>query len=159
MAKVKAQKMGSGIPQKHLHSRLAYLNQAATYLAFGEKTSEKPLLSAKDAVYQNNRSPTQKSSWPICSRSRNLLSQLRAVSLKSQIRLAPDLKRSFCRRCDSPLIPGKTSEESITNCSWYGEKPWADVLVVTCGFCGAVRRFPLGQKLGQEKVNNSVEAQ
>jgi ribonuclease P protein subunit RPR2 len=159
MAKAKALKASSGVPQKHLHSRLSYLSQAATYLTYAEETSERPLIQAKDTACQNHSPPTQKSSGLMYAQSRNLLSQLRAVSLKSQIRLAPDLKHSFCRRCNSPLVPGKTSEKRITNRSWHGEKLWADVLVVICGFCGAVRRFPTGQKLNQEKVANSVEAQ
>jgi ribonuclease P protein subunit RPR2 len=159
MAKAKAPKSGSGIPQKHLHSRISYLNQAAIYLAFAQETEtktktktktklEKPKISANHTACQNHSDPTQKSSEPMYALSRNLLSQLRAVSLKSQIRLASDLKHSFCRRCDSPLLPGKSSRTSITNHSRCGEKPWADVLVITCGFCGAMRRFPIGQKVG-----------
>jgi ribonuclease P protein subunit RPR2 len=148
MAKVKAPGSGSGVPQKHLHSRISYLNQAATYLAFAqEMTVEKPKISTNHAACQNHIAPTHESSKSLCAESRTLLSQLRAVSLKSQIRLASGLKHSFCKRCDSPLLPGTSTTTSITNRSRRGEKPWADVLVITCGFCGATRRFPIGQKV------------
>jgi ribonuclease P protein subunit RPR2 len=157
MAKAKAHESGSGIPQRHLHSRISYLNQAATYLASAEETSERALTFKKDQARQIQSTPIQKYSWSIHPQSRNLLSQLRAVSLKSQIRLTSDLKHSFCRRCNTPLIPGKTSDIGITNDSRQGEKLWADVLVVTCGFCGIVRRHPTGQKL--QKGAKSVETQ
>ena len=156
MAKDKAQKSGSGVPQKHLHSRISYLNQAAAYLASAEETS-RPLISAKHSECQVQSFSSQKSSRFAYAQSRNLLNQLRAVSLKSQIRLTPKFKHSFCRCCDSPLVPGKTSNISVTNNSRDGEKPWADVLVVTCSFCGAVRRFPIGEKPGREKVAKSLE--
>jgi ribonuclease P protein subunit RPR2 len=157
MAKSKAGELGSGIPQRHLHSRISYLDQAATYLASTEETSERAETVKRDPARQIQSTHIQKCSRGIWPQSRNLLSQLRAVSLKSQIRLSSDLKRSFCRRCNTPLIPGKTSEIGITNNSRHGRKPWADVLVVECGFCGAVRRYPTGQKL--QKGANAVEAQ
>jgi ribonuclease P protein subunit RPR2 len=158
MAKAKAKRAGSGVPQKHLHSRISYLNQAAAYLASVEETS-RSLISANHKARQVHSTPVQKSSISMYTQSSNLLSQLRAVSLKSQIRLTPELKHSFCRRCDNPLVPGKTSDTTIINNSWQGGKPWADVLTVTCRFCGAVRSFPIGQKLDREKVIKSVEAQ
>lgn len=156
MAKAKAPKQGSGIPQKHLHSRISYLSEAATYLALADEVCKRPLTRAKDTARHNHTSRMLQSSHATYGQSRYLLSQLRAVSLKSQIRLAPALKHSFCRRCDCPLVPGKTSQTRVSNDSWYGEKPWADVVVITCGFCGAVRRFPTAQKPSPDKVAKSV---
>ena len=79
---------------------------------------------------------------------RHLLSQLRSVSLKSQIRLTPDVKHSICKRCHSMLISGLTSSQFIQNASRSGQKPWANILVVTCDFCGAMKRFPVSHKQG-----------
>jgi ribonuclease P protein subunit RPR2 len=153
MAKSKTPKSGSGIPQKHLHSRISYLKQAAIYLAFAQQIkSERPKIPANHPARRSHSAPSQEGSQSMYAQSRNLLSQLRAVSLKSQIRLASDLKHSFCRRCATPLLPGVSTRTSITNRSHRGEKPWADVLVITCGFCGATRRFPIGQKARLEET-------
>jgi ribonuclease P protein subunit RPR2 len=158
MAKAKAQKSGSGVPQKHLHSRISYLHQAAAYLASVEGTS-RSLISAEGAPCPVHSNSLVKSTNSAYNQSRNLLTQLRAVSLKSQIRLTPELKQSFCRRCDSLLVAGKTSDMTIANSSRHGNKPWADILLVKCDFCGAVRRFPIGQKLRQEEAVTPIEAQ
>lgn len=79
-------------------------------------------------------------------RSRHLISQLRSVSLKGQIRLSQAMKHSICKRCDSLLVPGSTSSTRVENKSRGGKKPWADVLIVTCHSCSAVKRFPVGGK-------------
>src|SRR5207247_2204446 len=73
---------------------------------------------------------------------RQYLSQVRAVSLKCQLRLPGDIKRSVCKRCDSLLIPGSTCTEETENKSRGRKKPWADVLIVQCNTCGSSRRYP-----------------
>jgi len=78
--------------------------------------------------------------------SRYLSSHLRAVSLKSQVRLSRDIKRSICKRCSTPLVPDITSQSTTENRSCGGKKPWADVLVVQCSFCKAEKRLPVGSK-------------
>jgi len=78
--------------------------------------------------------------------SRRYISHLRTVSLKSQIRLASDLKHSICKRCDIPLMPGSTSTSYIENKSRGGQKAWADVQVVICVACGTAKRHPIGAK-------------
>ncbi|KAI9786430.1 MAG: hypothetical protein M1839_006890 [Geoglossum umbratile] len=78
--------------------------------------------------------------------SRRLLSNLRAISHKGQIRLSPHIKRSVCKRCETLLIPGSTSTHRVDNQSRGGKKPWADVLVVRCIACGTEKRFPVGAK-------------
>ena len=75
---------------------------------------------------------------------RRFISHLRAVSLKSQIRLSSAMKHSMCKRCDSLLVSGSTSASEIENQSRGGKKPWADVLVITCHTCGFKKRFPTG---------------
>ena len=151
MAKGKSRKSGTGIRHKHLHSRISYLNQAATYLATKDYVSADPNSNRK-----GDKSPKQASvrestnQWP-STQPRHLLSQLRAVSLKSQIKLSRELKHSLCKRCDSLLVPGQTSIERTSNDSSGGRKPWADVLVVTCKFCGTMKRFPVGRGPRQPK--------
>jgi ribonuclease P protein subunit RPR2 len=155
MAKAKSKKAGNGPHQKHLRSRIAYLAQAARHLATATpsppKYSAQGDLEAKAGTSQGS----VKSSQTAYTHSRHLLSHLRTVSQKAQIRLSPDLKHSFCRRCDSLLIGGVTSDETIANASRNKRKPWADVLVRTCQTCGATTRFPLGKK---PKVHKRAES-
>ena len=77
---------------------------------------------------------------------RHFISHLKAVALKGQVRLEPDLKHSICKKCDSLLIAGSTSTSEVENPSRGRLKPWADILVVTCTVCGTKKRFPQGSK-------------
>lgn len=157
MAKAKSQKAGTGIPQKHLHSRVSFLSQAATYLASAIEGPRRLQPTAHGGERSNSSSRTQGKEKSTQSQSRHLLSQLRAVSLKSQIRLAPELKHSFCKRCDTLLVPGETSTTRTTNDSRQSQKPWADVLVITCTYCGTARRIPYGQRPNRRTTTQSDE--
>jgi ribonuclease P protein subunit RPR2 len=77
---------------------------------------------------------------------RRFLHDIRAISLKSQIRLPQSVKRSICKRCDGLLIQGITSTETSENRSRKHKKPWAETLVQSCNSCGAERRFPVGAR-------------
>lgn len=175
--KAKAQK---GLAQKHLHSRISYLYQAATYLArvadqseartpcpndenpkesepggelqcavaaFEAASDKGPLLSPAE---QEDRMPKidskDKRASDDSALSRQLVTHLRAASLKGQIRLSPAMKHTICKRCSILLVPGSTSTTYIENSSRGGKKPWADVLVTTCTACGTAKRFPVGAK-------------
>lgn len=190
-------KRQKGITQKHLHSRVSYLYQAATYLA---KVADQP--RARDPVV-NDESKERSNSVgePHCAvaapeavsggglaispieqdigtprfdpdrhclskdfaLSRQLVLHLRAISLRSQIRLSPAAKHAMCKRCDILLVPGSTSTSHMENKSRGGRKPWADVLVTTCTACGTSKRFPVGakrqrrRKLNTGKVQNTEE--
>ena len=161
-----------GPNQKYLHSRISYLYQAATHLA--SAANDRESISAEVAMEKvvdvenvddsqraiapaaDNRihvTPTDVNldhpflSVPIYSTlSRRLVAQLRAVSLKSQIRLSPAMKRSICKHCDILLVPGPTTINRLENRSRGGKKPWADVLVMTCKACGMEKRFPVGAR-------------
>ncbi|KAF4626328.1 hypothetical protein G7Y89_g11832 [Cudoniella acicularis] len=117
------------VPNKVLHSRVSYLYQAASYLAAQPQRSgtehdpsEKSANSVKPEVLE-------KSSEASCqSASRRLISDLRVVSLKVQIRMSPSIKHSVCKSCDTMLIDGSTCINEIENRSKGGKKPWADVL-------------------------------
>ena len=91
--------------------------------------------------------------------SRQLLAHLRAVSLRSQIKLPPAVKHTMCKRCNVVLIPGSTFTSYIENKSSGGKKPWADVLVTTCTACGTSKRFPVGAKRQVRKESRIDKAQ
>ncbi|KAI9882085.1 MAG: hypothetical protein M1823_006172 [Watsoniomyces obsoletus] len=81
------------------------------------------------------RSPVKRNNTWTKPLARQLLSHLREVSLKSQIRLTPNIKRSICQRCHTLLSPGQTSELVIENLSRHAHQsdlllapqvPWPD---------------------------------
>ena len=189
-SRAKAQK---AIAQKHLHARVSFLYQAATYLAEvdGQSQAKVPCISdeskkschparelqyaattpqavSKDKLHistieQPNMMPEIGPDDNWASRdsalSRQLLAHLRAVSLRSQIRLTPAVKHTICKRCDVLLIPGSTSTSYIENKSSGGRKPWADVLVRTCTACGTSKRFPVGAKRQVRRESRIDKAQ
>ena len=61
------------------------------------------------------------------------------LASKARIRIPRDLRRKFCRKCYTPLIPGFTARYRIRS---RREKH----LVVTCLRCGYIRRYPLRKK-------------
>lgn len=172
--KTKAQK---GLAQKHLHSRISYLYQAATYLAtvadqprartpcadhefqksesggnsqcavatpeaVSDKSLPISLMERDNRIHEINVNGKRVlEDFALC---RELVAPLRAVSLKSQIRLSPAMKHTMCKHCDVLLVPSSTSTIHIENNSRGGAKPWADVLVTTCITCGTAKRSPVG---------------
>lgn len=185
--KAKAQK---GIAQRHLHSRISYLYQAATYLSnpvnhnrrspktmglnthpdSGAESSAESILPTQKSQ-QESQSPQWRnpndgaldvkslcaSEFQHSAHSRRLLSHLRAVSLKSQIRLSPTMKHSICKRCDILLVPDSTSSSQLENKSSGGKKPWADMLVVTCNACGNTTRFPVGAERQAKRSQRPIK--
>lgn len=87
----------------------------------------------------------------------HLISQLRSVSLKGQIRLSQAMKHSICKRCDALLVPGNTSSTRVENKSRGGKKSWADVLMVTCHSCKALKRFPVGAKRQRRRPHRASD--
>ncbi len=144
MGKAKSSKSdGSNVPQKHLHSRLSFLHQAATLLANANskatsaETDGDPIAEAPSVPMMNAQGFLE---------STRLLTHLRGVSRKSQIRLAPKMKHTLCKRCECLLIAGRTSSGMTVNPSKDGNKPWAETFEVRCNRCGTVKRFPVGAK-------------
>ena len=148
MGKSKAEKKGDGVQQRHVHSRLSYLHQAATYLS---TTPYKPRANkhTADAADDSNAASTQREH--LAAESRQLLTQIREISQKTQTRVTPDMKRSLCKRCQSLLIAGSTSRESIDNASRDEARPWADVFEICCNTCATVKRFPIGQQRKEKR--------
>ena len=140
MSKVKPPK-SKGVPNKHLHVRLSYLYQAATYLTLQTTMQDTTTTSLRrdEQTTLHNTVQTQRQS-PLAL---ELGSDIQQVSRKGQLRLAVDLKRSMCKSCNTVLIPGRTATQAIENPSKGGKKSWADVLVVTCNLCGGKKRFPV----------------
>ncbi|KAI0013761.1 Rpr2-domain-containing protein [Xylariaceae sp. FL0662B] len=137
-------KTSGSVPNRPIYSRISYLYQAATYL----ETHSEPEGSAgpvRDLKIGNESQDEQALSTIRAKRalSRRLLTDLRASSLKTQIRLSPALKHTICKYCDSLLIEGETSSSVVENKSKGAKKPWADVLAIKCNTCGGVRRFPV----------------
>lgn len=163
MAKAKNPKASGSVPNKALHSRVSYLYQAAAYLATHseerenrDKESQEELPEGKGgepAPWANSgdSNSQETSTPPLEPVSRRLVSDLRSVSLKAQLRMAPTMKHLICKNCDSLLLDGSTSSVGIENKSRGGKKPWADVLVRKCGTCGTERRYPLAAKKQKRK--------
>ena len=184
MAKEKAKK---GVPNKHLHARIAYLDRAVKYLSAqslahnGTKkfdteelqdqhqpeeqvTTIFPGTLAIDAAHSlANKKPSSRHpstatfNPPPSGLPLQLNAHLRSVAQKAQIRLAQDLKHAICKTCSSPLIEGETCLRSTENLSKGGRKPWAEVLVLKCCACGACKRFPVGAKKQKRKSLREAE--
>jgi len=59
------------------------------------------------------------------------------IAAKARLKLPRNVKRRYCRRCKTPLVPGRTARVRIKRGSG-GQR-----LVVTCLRCGYIRRYPL----------------
>ncbi len=161
---MKAQK---DVPHKHLHSRISYLYQAATYLTNVYKTkpdiqhteSTRSSIEMMDDTVSRSDTGRKPLSSEALGPARVLLSNLRAVSLKTQIRLTPAIKSSICKRCDTLLVSSSTSTSRVENNSRGGNKAWADVLVVTCNSCGFVKRFPIGAKRQRRRAKRVMDTE
>ncbi|GAW15485.1 hypothetical protein ANO14919_048970 [Xylariales sp. No.14919] len=146
MAKTKT---GGSVPNKHIYSRLSYLHQAAAVLgsqvgnAHDFKSAFLTPGNFEDQGELSNAQNRPTADQLRLNLARRLLTDLRATSLKSQVRLSPAIKHTICKFCDTLLIEGETSTSVVENKSKQGKKPWADVLVVKCNTCGQVKRFPV----------------
>ncbi|KAJ5825301.1 hypothetical protein N7474_002439 [Penicillium riverlandense] len=137
----------------HIKARLAYLQQAAAH--FQASASQE---AGSRRVDGTDSTPAPRDSHPMTNLSRVYLSQMRGVSLKTQTRLPIEVKRSFCKRCDTLLVPGVNCSHEVQNASRGGNKPWADVRVVRCLVCKTEKRFPQTDKRGKKLVERRKEA-
>lgn len=165
MAKARAQKEAKSA-KIHLKARLDFLRRAAEYLhntAIGSDRAKNAIADSgsdintgtsteerttqatdicddlKTTTATRSQRTTKK---PLTNLARMSISQMRGVSLKTQMRLPVPVKRSYCKKCDTLLTPGVSSEHEIKNSSRGRKKPWADMLVVSCLVCGTEKRFP-----------------
>ncbi|KAL7818763.1 RNAse P Rpr2/Rpp21/SNM1 subunit domain-containing protein [Trichoderma aethiopicum] len=160
MAKAKG---NPGIQNRHIYTRASYLYQAAVYLANcaqreevdskkettlsscqhdDDSTSSRPRREAPSGrgISEKHENQERKATMNL---SHQVVSDMRSVSLKAQIRKGSSIKQTICKYCDAVLIEGKTCHSFVVNPSKGGRKPWADVLVIRCDTCGNVKRYPV----------------
>ncbi|KAF9879463.1 RNAse P Rpr2/Rpp21/SNM1 subunit domain-containing protein [Colletotrichum karsti] len=138
MAKAKTE----SLPNRHMYTRVSYLHQAACYLSTVQPTTPNSNPTSQEEPHDNAQADRGKHSASETV-ARRLVSDIRAVSLKAQIRPSPAVKQMMCKYCDSLLVEGKTCSTTVENLSKGGKKPWADVMVTKCKACGNVKRFPV----------------
>ncbi|EAW15557.1 ribonuclease P Rpr2/Rpp21/SNM1 subunit [Aspergillus fischeri NRRL 181] len=136
MAKAKDKKSSSGV-NSHLRARLAYLHNAASLLQSVAVSSKKP-----DDQRADNGNPEISGSTRI---------------EPHVLRLPVEVKRSFCKRCDTLLIPSVNCTHEIRNESRGRRKPWADVLVIRCTTCETEKRFPQTEKRSKKLAEHRKE--
>jgi len=165
MAKGKGSGGGGGVQNKAVYSRISFLQQAAVTLSSihlqaldsgaSASSTDFPKSSQHGAI---SKGPTPANKSLLEGMSRRLATDLRAVSLKTRIRLKPEVKRTICKYCDSVLIDGETCATIIENKSKGGKKPWADILVRKCNTCGGERRYPVSAPRTKRKTERSAGA-
>jgi ribonuclease P protein subunit RPR2 len=157
MGKEKA-KGSQGVANKHMHARVAFLHQAATYLATQSVHSNSNAENdgTRHVEYEPNHRGGPGREHLVGRPSSYLASQLKQVALKSQIRLHHTIKHTTCKVCDAILLDGKTCRRRIENASRGKKKPHADVLVIQCSSCNAEKRFPVGAQRQQSKKQRAT---
>jgi ribonuclease P protein subunit RPR2 len=168
MAKMKSKGTGA-IPSKAMHSRASFLYQTAIYLATQQQQRSKPAVesSTSDGSYvkghgtKDMAKPEMQATFDrealLQAASRRLISDLRAVSLKAQMRMSPTMKHAICKNCDTILVDGSTCASKVENKSKGGKKPWADILVRRCNICGTARRFPVAAERQNRRTRRSTQ--
>ncbi|KAK1965087.1 RNAse P Rpr2/Rpp21/SNM1 subunit domain-containing protein [Colletotrichum sublineola] len=139
MAKPKSE----SLPNRHAYTRVSYLHQAAAYLATVQSANSDTIINASQARHAPHAVDHEERLKTNETVARRFVSDIRAVSLKAQIRPSPSLKQMMCKYCDSLLLEGKTCSTTVENASKSGKKPWADIMVTKCKTCGNVKRFPV----------------
>jgi ribonuclease P protein subunit RPR2 len=161
MAKGKA---GGGVQNRAIYSRISFLQQAAVTLS--SISLQPPGSNSANAVggadSSNQPAPARRpensgSGTALGGMSRRLATDLRAVSLKTRIRLKPAVKQTICKFCDSILIDGESCTSKIENKSKGAKKPWADVLVRKCHTCGKERRYPVSAARPKRKTDRGSD--
>ncbi|MDI6806784.1 MAG: ribonuclease P protein component 4 [Candidatus Aenigmarchaeota archaeon] len=70
-------------------------------------------------------------------RSKRYVELARKIGLRCNVRFPQQLKRKFCKSCNSLLIPGKSSSVRISR----------KALIVKCLGCNKVYRYPCREKI------------
>lgn len=130
------------LANRHMHCRISFLYDAAKYLALegGEIPSTREAISLQTVAVDGDEFGASR----VPSAPHRLISHLRSVALKSQIRLSRQIKRSICKNCDAVLVGGESCRVYPENRSKGGKKPWADMVIVQCNACRTAKRFPVG---------------
>ncbi len=64
------------------------------------------------------------------------VSLARKLSMKYKVKIAPQYKKQFCKKCYKFLVPGKTLRTRIKN----------KVLIYYCKYCDHITRYPFSKK-------------
>ncbi|KAK3900182.1 RNAse P Rpr2/Rpp21/SNM1 subunit domain-containing protein [Staphylotrichum tortipilum] len=143
-------KPGGGVQNRAIYSRISFLQQAAVALT----SIPVPLPASGPNQGACIKNPGGDSSGTALEgMGRRLATDLRAVSLKTRIRLTPAVKQMICKFCDSVLIDGQSCTSTVENRSKGAKKPWADVLVRKCHTCGRERRYPVSAARPKRKTD------
>lgn len=145
-------KNNGGVQNRALYSRVSFLQQAATFLSTSSTRQQPPPDSKPAATTTSTTESTADDCPHLQGMARRLVTHLRSVSLKSRIRLAPAVKQTICKFCDSVLSEGQSCTSTVENRSRGGKKPWADVLVRKCHTCGRERRYPISAPRPKRKT-------
>lgn len=140
--------------------------QAVPESTGNQEKQEKPSPSAggnvvtplkESTIGPAKQTASQSGSFSVCDEAsvRLMLSHVKRISRKSQLRLSSSMKQSICKRCHVLLVNGRNATQRVENLSRGGKKPWATVLVVTCNACEAAKHFPLGAKRPPKKKDRS----
>lgn len=136
-----------GVQNLQAFQRTSYLYQASAFLALqssgqGSSTEHgtKPHSAPADDA-EGGTAKSQPHSITLQNQSRALLTEMRTISLKMQLRLSSSLKITVCKFCDTLLVEGQSCTSTVENKSKGGRKPWADNLVRKCVTCGREKRF------------------
>ncbi len=158
-------KPGAVVQNRAIYSRISFLQQAAVALtsvqgplpasgADGVSAASIPSVSSgsnQNACIKNHNGGS--SGTALEGMGRRLATDMRAVSLKTRIRLTPAVKQMICKFCDSVLIDGQSCTSTVENKSKGARKPWADVLVRKCHTCGRERRYPVSAARPKRKTD------
>ncbi|KAK3363510.1 RNAse P Rpr2/Rpp21/SNM1 subunit domain-containing protein [Lasiosphaeria hispida] len=136
-------KPNGSVQNRAIYSRVSFLHQAAAAIAVPGTTTATAAATAAAEVTFASHSSAKPAALPLEGMARRLATDLRSVSLKTRIRLSPNMKQTLCKFCDSILIEGQSVTSTVENRSRGGRKSWADVLVRKCHACGRERRYPV----------------
>ncbi|KAI7897774.1 RNAse P Rpr2/Rpp21/SNM1 subunit domain-containing protein [Cokeromyces recurvatus] len=121
----------AGVNPKNIQAfeRLNFLHQAAVLMSTIQYESN-----------QNDNKMNIDQSWQgdpkgtLHATSRYLNNNLKQITAKLVMRLDPSVKRTICKRCDTPLLPVITSTHRIRS------KP-VPTMIQTCKICKAKRKY------------------
>ncbi|MGC9009959.1 MAG: ribonuclease P protein component 4 [Sulfolobales archaeon] len=68
---------------------------------------------------------------------RNAIRIIEEMRKETNVRIPPEIKRLYCKKCLTPLVPGKTSRVRIKNRGKKIER------ITTCLICGEVYRLEI----------------
>lgn len=82
-------------------------------------------------------------------RSRRYIQLSRKLSMKVQEPIPGDLKRKFCKKCSSILLPGKTSEIRLNSRT--------KTMDIKCFRCNNIKRYPYKNGRNKQKPGRTIE--